>query len=179
MVAAFKDQFSSVTQLCLTVCNPMNCSMPGFPVLHYLLEFAQTHILWVGDAIKKLSPLIPNIFIKLWLLEPEDQHYSIFFIRIIFKCRQWYCQHKMLWDLIVLAAQSCLTLCDPMDPSLPVSSVQARILERVATPFSRVLPCPRDQTRVSCIAGRFFTIWATREWHKSAKQTLYELTYGI
>ena len=42
----------SVTQLCLTLHNPMYCSMPGFPVLYYLPEFAQTHIHWVGDAIQ-------------------------------------------------------------------------------------------------------------------------------
>ena len=62
----------------------------------------------------------------------------------------------------MLVAQLCSALCDPMDCSLPGSSVhgilQARILEWVATPFSRVLSCPKDQTRVSCIAGRFFTI---------------------
>ena len=54
-----------------------------------------------------------------------------------------------------------------MDYSPPGSSVhgilQARILEWVANPFSRVPSQPRDQTRVSCIVGRFFTIWATRE----------------
>ena len=33
-----------VSQSCLTLCNPMNCSTPGFPVLHHLLEFAQTHV---------------------------------------------------------------------------------------------------------------------------------------
>ena len=38
------DQFSSVAQLCLTFCNHMDCSTPGFPVLHYLPEFAQTHV---------------------------------------------------------------------------------------------------------------------------------------
>ena len=69
----------------------------------------------------------------------------------------------MLWGLIVLAAQLYLTLCHPMDPSLPVSSVQARILERVATPFSRRSSQLRDQTWVSCIAGRFFTTWAIKE----------------
>ena len=37
-------------QSCLTLCNPMDCSMPGFPVLHYLSEFAQTHVHWVGDV---------------------------------------------------------------------------------------------------------------------------------
>ena len=67
----------------------------------------------------------------------------------------------------VLVAQLCLTLCDPRECSLPGSSVhgilQARILEWVAMPFSRGPSWPRDRTQVSCIAGRFFTIWATRE----------------
>ena len=43
--------FCSVTQLCLTLCDPMDCSMPGFPVLHYLPELAQAHVHWVSDAI--------------------------------------------------------------------------------------------------------------------------------
>ena len=63
--------------------------------------------------------------------------------------------------------QSCLTVCDPMDHSLPGSFVhgilKARILEWVAIPFSSGTSQPRDQTPVSCIAGRFFAIWATRE----------------
>jgi len=42
----------SVAQLCLTLCDPMDCSMPGFPVLHYLLESAQTHVHIVDDAIQ-------------------------------------------------------------------------------------------------------------------------------
>ena len=46
-----------VTKLCLTLCDPMACSMPGFPVLHYLPEFAQTHVHWVGDAIQPSYPL--------------------------------------------------------------------------------------------------------------------------
>ena len=50
-------QFSSVAQSCLTLCDSMNCSMPGFPVLHYLLEFAQTHVRRVGDAIQPSHPL--------------------------------------------------------------------------------------------------------------------------
>ena len=41
----------SVTKLCLTLCDPTNCSTPGFPVLHYLLEFGQTHVHWFSDAI--------------------------------------------------------------------------------------------------------------------------------
>ena len=45
-------QFSSVAQLCPTLCDPMNCSMPGLPVHHQLLELAQTHVHRVGDAIQ-------------------------------------------------------------------------------------------------------------------------------
>ena len=60
---------------------------------------------------------------------------------------------------------SCsVALCDPMDCSLPVHGIlQARILEWVAIPFSRGSSWLRDQTQVSYIVGRFFTIWATRE----------------
>ena len=61
-----------------------------------------------------------------------------------------------------VSAQSCLTIYDPMDGSLPGSSVhgilQARILEWVAIPFSRGSPRPRDQTQVSCTAGEFFPV---------------------
>ena len=48
-----------VAKLCLTLCDPMNCSMPSFPVLHYLPEFAQTHVHWVGDAIQPSHLLSP------------------------------------------------------------------------------------------------------------------------
>ena len=64
-------------------------------------------------------------------------------------------------------AQSCLTLCDPMDCRLPGSSIhgifQARVLEWGAISFSRGSFQPRDRTQVSRITGRCFTIWGTRE----------------
>ena len=50
-------QFSSVVQSCLTLCDPMNRSMPGLPVYHQLLEFTQTHMHWVSDAIQPSHPL--------------------------------------------------------------------------------------------------------------------------
>ena len=63
--------------------------------------------------------------------------------------------------------KSHLTFCDPMDCSLPASSVhgifQPRVLEWAAVSFSRGYSQPRDWTRVSRIAGRCFTIWVTRE----------------
>ena len=51
-------QFSSVTQSCSTLCDPMNCSMPGLPVQHQLPEFTQTHVYRVGDAIQPAHPLL-------------------------------------------------------------------------------------------------------------------------
>ena len=51
-------QFSSVTQSCLTLCDPMNCSTPGLPVHHHLLEFTQTHVYRVSDAIQPSHPLL-------------------------------------------------------------------------------------------------------------------------
>ena len=78
----------------------------------------------------------------------------------------------------VLAIQSCPTLCDPMDCSLPGSSVhgilQMRILEWVAIPFSRGFSWFRDWTSASCVScteGRFFPIWATREAPKINEMT--------
>ena len=67
-------QFSSVAQLCPTLCDPMNCSTPGLPVHHQLLEFTQTHVHRVGDAIQPShprsspSPPAPN----------PSQHHSLF-----------------------------------------------------------------------------------------------------
>ena len=50
-------QFSSVTQWCPTLCDPMNCSMPGLPVHHQLPEFTQTHVHRVSNAIQPSHPL--------------------------------------------------------------------------------------------------------------------------
>ena len=81
----------------------------------------------------------------------------------------------------VKVAQSCLTLCNPMDCSLPGSSVlgilQARILEWVAIPFSRGSSRSRDQTQVSYIAGGFFTNLATREAHTLIRKRLISIQH--
>ena len=63
---SFRNFFSSVAQLYPTVCNPMDCSMPDFPVHHQLPELAQTHVHWVSNAIQLSvgcrSLLLPSIF---------------------------------------------------------------------------------------------------------------------
>ena len=74
---SFSDFFHLLLS-CLTLCNPMYYSMPGFPVLHYLLEFAQTHVHWVSDAIQPshLSPhpllLLPSVFTCIRVFSSES-----------------------------------------------------------------------------------------------------------
>ena len=70
----FLVQFSSVAQACPTLCDPMNFSMPGFPVLHHLPEFAQTHVHWVSDAIQPYHPLLPSSLFAFNI----SQHQSLF-----------------------------------------------------------------------------------------------------
>ena len=82
---------------------------------------------------------------------------------------QW-CQAGSLWSALVgvfisvkeKVTQSCPTLCNPTDYTVH-GILQARILEWVAIPFSRGSSQPRDWIQVSCIAGGFFTSWATRK----------------
>ena len=58
MISGLKNtQFSSVTQSCPTLCDPMNCSTAGFPVHHQLPESTQTHVHRVGDTIQPSHPL--------------------------------------------------------------------------------------------------------------------------
>ena len=71
------SQFSSVAQLCLTLWDPMDCSKPGLPVHHQLLELTQTHVHRVGDAIQPshplLSPLLlPSIFASIRVFFSES-----------------------------------------------------------------------------------------------------------
>ena len=75
--------------------------------------------------------------------------------------------HWNKWKSESEVAQLCPTLCNPMEGSLSGSAIHgifhARILEWAAISFSRGSSQPRDRTRVSCVADRRFTVWATRE----------------
>ena len=73
----------SVTQSCPTLCDPMDCSTPGLPVLHHLLEFAQVHVHCINDAVQPSDPLTPSSLSALSLF----QHQGLF---------QWIiCLHQM------------------------------------------------------------------------------------
>ena len=204
----------------------MNYSMPGFPVFHYLLDLAQTHVHWVSDTnptiLSSVTPFssCPQSFpasgsfpvnqlfasggqsigasasesalpmnIQGWfplgltgLISLLSKGLSrVFSSTTVWKYQFWEAQ-PFLWEaqpflwpnshihtwllekpvvlckkVKMLVAQSCPTLCIPMDCSLPGSSIQgilpARILEWVAIPFSRGSSWPRNWTGVSCIAG--------------------------
>ena len=92
-----------------------------------------------------------NIQITTWKLRNAN-----IFSKLKFHLRRW-----------MIATQSCPTLWDPMDCSLPSSFVhgilQARILKWVAISFSSASSQPRDRTQVSCMASRLFTIWTTKK----------------
>ena len=78
MISSLKSvQFSSVAQLCPTLCDPMNCSTPGLPVHHQLLEFTQTYVHRVSDAIQPSHPLsspfcLPLIFPRIRVFSNES-----------------------------------------------------------------------------------------------------------
>ena len=91
------------------LCDPMDCSMPSFPVDHYLLEFAQAHVHWVADAIQPSHPLSP----------PSDLALSL--------------SMRVFSNKLSSVAQSCLTLCDPMDCSMPGFPVHHQLLELAQT----------------------------------------------
>ena len=91
LVFSMIEQFSSVAQSCPTLCNPMNCSTPGFPVHHQLPELAQTHVHQVGDAIQSSHPLSspspPAFNLIRWpswsfSISPSNEYSGLIFFRI-------------------------------------------------------------------------------------------------
>ena len=109
--------------------------------------------------------LILSTCTSLFVQSSISDHFQIY--AIIFTFDMPRILSTLMVCVCVLVAQLCLTLGKPMDCSPPGSSVhgmlQARIMEWVAISFSRGSSWSRDRTLVSCIAGRFFTTWTTRE----------------
>ena len=144
----------------------MDYSTAGSSVLHSLpwnlLKLTSIQSMRLSDHLILCRPLLflPSVFPSIRVFSNE---LALCWLRS--KENRW----KIKWSpwLLLEVAQSCLTLCNPTDCSLPGFSIhgifQASVLEWVATPFSWGSSQPRDQTRVSCIVGRRFTLWATRE----------------
>ena len=89
MYPAIHDYCCSIAKSCPTLCDPMYCSMPGFPVLYYLPKFVQTHVHWVSDAIQpshllSSRPLLPpsvfpsiRVFLMSWLFTSGSQSIGV------------------------------------------------------------------------------------------------------
>ena len=73
----------------------MDCSMPGFPVLHYLLEFTQTHVLWVGDAIQPSHPPLPPSPLALNLSQHQGLFKSVTSLHQVAKVLELQFQHQL------------------------------------------------------------------------------------
>ena len=122
--------------LCPTLCDPMNCSLPGSSV-HWI--FQAIVLEWIAISFSRGS----------------SQHRDQTWIKGLTKIKNHLVKESEV-------AQSCPTLCDSMDCSLPGFSFhgifQARVPEWVAISFPRGSSQPRDRTRVFCMAGRRFTL---------------------
>ena len=149
-------QLISIAQLYLTLCDPMDCSMPGFPVHHQLLKFIHTHVHWVGDAIQPSHPL----------LSPSSPAFNLSQIRIFSDesvlLIRWpkYCSFSFsispssecsgvisfrMHGLNLLAIQfssvqslNHVRLCDLMNRSMPGLPVYHQLLESTQTHVHRV-----------------------------------------
>ena len=138
----------------------------------HLLSISMQKELWMWFCL-------PSVLHKLHLwaetVFPDVLHslmqMTVLWLKLMLEFTYIYGNVDLMWSLIlhvcVWVTQLCPTLCNPINCSLPGSSVhgilQARILEWVAMPFSRGSSQPRDRTQVSCMAGGFFTVWATRD----------------
>ena len=86
--------FSSVDQSCLTVCDPTDCSILGFSVLHYLPELAQTHVHWVGDAIQPSHPLSSPFPPAFNLSQHQDLSQWVISSHLVAKVLEFQLQHQ-------------------------------------------------------------------------------------
>ena len=155
-------------------CNPMNCSLPG----SYVHGILQARILeWFAISFSRIFFIkYVCVFSKLLFDNsafPRCKTAGFLIKSILIQVLTNSVQHRLNMfnsqgeKYLCVNAQLCLTLCNPMNCSLPGSYihgiVQARILEWVAISFSRRSSQPRNRTQVPHIAGRLLTVWATGE----------------
>ena len=110
----------SVAKSCLTLCNPMECSTPGFPVLHYLPESAQIHVHWFGDAIQPSHPLLSPSLSALGLSQHQDLFQWVGSLHHVVKVLELQVQHqsfKWLFRVDFLQEWLVWSPCSPRDSS--------------------------------------------------------------
>ena len=139
-------QVSSVAQSCLTLCDPMNCSTPGFSVHHKLLKFTQTHIHWVGDDIQPSHPLsfpsppVLNISQHQGLLKWvsfSNQVAKVLEFQLQHQSFQWTPRADLLWDGLVGSP------CSPRDSQESSPGPQFKSINFLALSFLHSLTIHR------------------------------------
>ena len=154
-------QFSSVTQSCLTLCDPMNRSTPGLPVHHQLLEFTQTHVHRVGDAIQPSHPLLspfppaPNPSQHLGLFQwvnSSHQVAKVLEFQFQHQSFQWTPRTDLLQDGLVGSP------CSPRDSQEYSPTPQFRSINSSALSFpnSPILTSKHDHWKTIALTGWTF-----------------------
>ena len=128
-------QFSLVTQLCPTLCDPMDCRTPGFPLHHHLPELAQTHVRRISDAIQPSQTLVVPFFSCLQSLSasgffPVSQLFASDGHSIGTSASASVLPMNIQFSLVT---QLCPTLCHPMNSSTPGIPVHHQLLEFTQT----------------------------------------------
>ena len=133
-----KDQFSSVAQSCPTLCDPMNHSTPGLPVLKYLPEYDQTHVHWVPDAIQPSHPLSspssPAFNLSQhqglfqWVIS-SHQVAKVLAFQLQHQSFQWIFRTDLLWDELVGSP------CSPGDSQESSPTPQFKSIHSLALSF--------------------------------------------
>ena len=131
-------QFSSVTQSCLTLEDPMDCSMPGFPAHHQLPELVQTHVHWAGDAIQPSHPLSsssPPAFnlsqhqgLFQWV-SSSHQAAKVLKFQLQHQSFQWIFRTNILWDWLIGSP------CNPRDSQESSPTPQFKSINSLALSF--------------------------------------------
>ena len=109
--------FSLLAPLCLTLCDPMDCSMPGFPVHHQLLEFTQTHVHCISDAIQNHACLVYIAPDGMIIFNPKELKnafvgYADYFVR---HTTEYGKNNKRLWETkaVLDLSQGTYVPCNP------------------------------------------------------------------
>ena len=142
-------QFSSVAQSCLTLCNPMDCSTPGFPVHHQLPEHAQTHVHRVSDGIQPSHPLLPPFLFPFSLSQHQGLYQWVSSFQQVAKSLELQLQHQIFpWIFSVDSLQEWLVW-SPFCPgdsqeSSPAPQLNNISFSALSILYGPVLPSTQD-----------------------------------
>ena len=149
------------SQLCPTLCNPMDCSMPGFPVHHQILELAQTHVHQVGDAIQPFHPLLSLSPLASNLSQHQGFFQGVSSLHQVAKVLEFQLQHQSFQSWYPLGLTGWISL-QSKGPSRVFSNttVQKHWFLQFHSYFSRLL----WQFEVFCISIQILKLFVLVLW---------------